>query len=136
MTSIPQSHAADQPDFALVTVLLKAEAAIVTGIGIVAYYHFGFSWWIFAGLILAPDLSAIGYAAGPRVGAWTYDLAHNYTAPSILALVGYLAHEPLLFAFAAIWVTHIGGDRLMGYGLKFSGDPRDTHLSRLSRRTQ
>lgn len=135
MTSIPQSRMTDRPDFALVPILLKVEAAIVTVIGIGAYYYFGFSWWIFVGVILAPDLSAIGYAFGTRVGAWTYDLAHNYAAPSILAAFGYLAREPLLYAFAAVWVTHIGADRLIGYGLKFPGNFKDTHLSRLSPRT-
>ena len=101
------------------------------GFGLVGFYDLGFSWWIFAALILAPDLSAIGYVGGPRLGAWTYDLVHTYVAPFTLGLIGYLVHEPLLIAIAAIWFTHIGADRLVGYGLKFTGDPKDTHLSRL-----
>jgi hypothetical protein len=33
-------------------------------------------------------------------------------------------------AVAAVWVGHIGADRLLGYGLKFESGFRDTHLGR------
>ena len=118
-----------------VAAFLKAESGIVLGLSLVCYYYLGFSWWIFAALILAPDLSAVGYIWGSRLGAWTYDLAHTYTAPFIVGLIGYSAHEPMLMALAAVWFAHIGADRLMGYGLKFSGSAKGNHLSRLSAKT-
>lgn len=115
-----------------VAILLKLEALSVLAASLAAYSLLGKSWWLFAALILAPDLSAIGYARGKTVGAWCYDLAHNYVFPAALGAVGYLAREPLAMAFAAIWFAHIAGDRVIGYGLKFGGDPKDTHLSRLA----
>jgi hypothetical protein len=43
-----------------------------------------------------------------------------------LALLG-LAIGPLAYGLAAIWVAHIGFDRLLGYGLKLDGFEQ-THL--------
>jgi hypothetical protein len=115
-----------------VPILLKSEAAAVLGLSLAAYSYLGFSWWICVALSLAPDLAFLGYLGGSRLGAWAYDLAHTYVAPIAFALAGYLAGEPWLMAGAAIWAMHIAVDRLVGYGLKFPADPRDTHLSRLS----
>ena len=49
------------------------------------YFHEGYEWWLLVVLVLAPDLSMLGYLAGPRVGAITYDLVHTYVAPVLLA---------------------------------------------------
>jgi hypothetical protein len=40
-----------------------------------AYWLSGASWWLFAVLILAPDLSLIAYWHGPRTGAVVYNRA-------------------------------------------------------------
>jgi hypothetical protein len=32
---------------------------------------------------------------------------------------------------ASIWLAHIGLDRLVGYGLKYPSDFKDTHLGRV-----
>lgn len=42
------------------------------------------------------------------------------------------AHAPL--PLALIWVNHIGVDRFMGYGLKYSDGFAWTHLGRLGKR--
>jgi hypothetical protein len=114
-----------------VALFLKAEAMLALGVALAAYGYLGFSWWLFAALILAPDLSAIGYAFGVRAGSWAYDLAHTYVAPAAPAGLGLVLHEPLPMALAAIWAAHIAGDRVVGYGLKFASGWKDTHLSRL-----
>jgi hypothetical protein len=50
-----------------VRLLLRLEGlAIATG-AVVLYADGDPSWWLFALLILAPDLSFLGYLAGPRV---------------------------------------------------------------------
>ena len=117
-----------------VAILLRSEAAVALGLGIAAYSYLGRSWWVFAALILAPDLSLLGYLRGARVGAWMYDLAHTYVGPVALALIGYGLGQPWLMAGAAVWACHVAIDRLVGYGLKFPADPKDTHLSRLASR--
>ena len=37
----------------------------------------------------------------------------------------------LAVQLALIWLSHIGGDRLLGYGLKYSTAFKDTHLDRV-----
>ena len=86
---------------------------------------------LFAVLLLAPDLSAIGYVAGHRLGAISYNLAHTYTAPAILGGIGLSASNDILVGVALIWAAHIGMDRTIGYGLKYPGGFTDTHLSRV-----
>ena len=49
--------------------LLRLESAALAALAIGLYWHGGASWWLFAALILAPDLSFIGYLRGPKVGA-------------------------------------------------------------------
>jgi hypothetical protein len=38
-----------------------------------------------------------------------------------------------LLAIAAVWAAHIGFDRMLGYGLKYSSAFGDTHLGRIGR---
>jgi hypothetical protein len=120
----------DDDGSAPVAILLKAEALGVVIASLAAFAYLGASWWWFAALVLVPDISAIGYLGGRRVGAWCYDVLHTYVGPTILGVIGYLVHEPMIMAVAAIWFGHIGVDRLIGYGLKFAGSSKDTHMSR------
>lgn len=112
--------------------ILRAEGVGALAAALALYATLGGSWWTFALLFLAPDLAMIFYAAGPRVGAIAYNLAHSYLGPVIVGLVG-VAIAPALITVAAIWVAHIGFDRALGYGLKRAGGFRDTHLGRIGR---
>lgn len=112
-------------------ILLHIEGGVLLIASIVLYAYTGGNWLIFALLILAPDLSALGYLAGNTVGSYTYNLFHTYLLPAILALYGLLAPNPLAFQLAFIWFAHIGGDRLLGYGLKYPTAFKDTHLNRV-----
>jgi hypothetical protein len=91
-------------------------------------------WWKFALLILVPDISLIGYVWGPRVGAALYNAAHSYAAPLMIALVGGALDNRALLLTGSLWIAHIGIDRALGYGLKYSTAFQDTHLGRLGRR--
>jgi hypothetical protein len=61
----------------------------------------------------------LGYLAGSRVGAASYNLFHTYAAPSLLAALGLLAESPLVVSVALVWFAHIGFDRIVGFGLKY-----------------
>jgi Domain of unknown function (DUF4260) len=113
--------------------LLKIEGAALLAAAIAAYAFLGQGWLLFAGLILAPDVSMLGYLAGPRVGAYSYNAAHVTVVPLSLVVAGYLAEMPLAVAIGLIWLAHIGIDRALGYGLKFASDFHDTHLGRIGR---
>ena len=114
-----------QPKF-----LLRVESFVITAGLLVLYGRVGGSWVLFFAAILVPDLAILGYAAGPRVGAATYNLAHTYALPVILAGSGVLgAHAPAVY-IAVIWLTHISVDRMLGLGLKYPTTFKDTHLNR------
>ena len=91
------------------------------------------SWWVCAILFLAPDLSFLGYLAGPRLGAIVYNAAHSYMAPMALMTTGFALSSPLVLSIAMIWLAHIGIDRALGYGLKYSAGFGFTHLGRIGR---
>ncbi len=46
--------------------LLRLEGLALAGAAITLYGWFGGPWWLFAALILAPDLSLFGFLSGPR----------------------------------------------------------------------
>ena len=108
--------------------LLRIEGLAVGVVSAVLYARTGASWWLFAALWLAPDLSMLGYLASPCRGARVYNAFHTYTVPITLGLLGWLLHANAFIPFALIWVNHIGVDRLMGYGLKYSTGFSWTHL--------
>ena len=89
------------------------------------------SWWVYAILFLAPDLSFLGYLAGPRLGAIVYNAAHSYMAPMALMTTGFALSSPLVLSIAMIWLAHIGIDRALGYGLKYAAGFTFTHFGRI-----
>jgi hypothetical protein len=117
-----------------VLILLRLEGLLVAVASAVVYARTGASWWMFAALWIAPDLSMLGYLKRPCLGARWYNAAHTYVLPGILALCAVLLHAHGLLPFALIWVNHIGVDRLLGYGLKYSHGFGFTHLGRLGKR--
>ncbi len=82
--------------------------------------------WLYLVLALAPDISMVGYLAGARLGATAYNLFHTDTSPIALAGVGVWFDVRLA---VLVWAAHIGADRLVGYGLKYSSGFEDTHLT-------
>ena len=50
-----------------------------------------------------------------------------------LALAALVLHAGGVLPFAVIWINHIGVDRLMGHGLKYSDGFGFTHLGRMGR---
>jgi hypothetical protein len=91
------------------------------------------SWWVYAILFLLPDLSFAAYLWGPRLGAIVYNAAHSYMAPMSLMTTGFALSSPLVLSIAMIWLAHIGIDRALGYGLKYSKGFGFTHLGRIGK---
>jgi len=112
-------------------ILLRIEGGVALVAALILYAYAGGSWLIFALLILAPDLSALGYLASARVGSYSYNIVHTYLLPAGLAFYGFLGSNPLALQLALIWVAHIGADRLLGFGLKYPTAFKDTHLDRV-----
>lgn len=119
MSNIPPSS---------VTTLLRIDGAAVAVAAIAAYAVLGGNWWIFAALILAPDLSMLAGLAGPAMGAKGYNLAHSYFVPVTIGVIAWFAGAGFLLPYMLIWVAHIAIDRALGYGLKYPGSFAETHL--------
>ena len=117
----------------LPTLFLRLEGLALLGLSVFLYAWLDQSWLLFALLVLAPDVSMLGYAAGPGVGAISYNIAHTYLIPASLIVAGVAGGAETLLAVALIWFAHIGMDRLLGYGLKMDTGFRDTHLGRIGR---
>jgi hypothetical protein len=111
--------------------LLHLEGFAVLVGAVVLYFDAGFGWLLLVVLFVAPDLSMLGYLAGPRAGALSYDLVHTYAGPLALGVAGVAGDAELAMQIAMIWLAHIGMDRLLGYGLKYPTGFRDTHLQRV-----
>jgi hypothetical protein len=111
--------------------LLGAEGVAVAAAAIALYFYADYPWWLLVALALAPDVSMVGYLAGPRVGAVCYDAVHTYVAPVALGTIGVIADADVASQVALIWLTHIGADRALGYGLKYPSAFKDTHLQRI-----
>ncbi|HYH12359.1 MAG TPA: DUF4260 domain-containing protein [Thermomicrobiales bacterium] len=113
------------------SLLLRLEGAAILLAATALYWHSGNSWWLFALLIFAPDLSMLGYLAGSRIGAMTYNLLHTLTPAVTFAALGVLLDHHWIAAVGLIWLAHIGFDRLLGYGLKYPEGFKATHLARV-----
>jgi hypothetical protein len=115
-------------------ILLRLEGLAIAAISALLYARTGASWWLFAALWLVPDLSMLGYATGRTCwGARIYNAYHNYAVPGLLALFALAFHARGLLPVALIWINHIGVDRLLGFGLKYSDGFAFTHLGRVGR---
>jgi hypothetical protein len=113
--------------------LQRLEGGVLLALSLLLYSKFGTSWWLYVLLILAPDLFMLGYFRGPRIGASVYNLGHTWLLPGILTAAGVLGSSRLFASLALIWFGHIGGDRLLGYGVKLPSAFQDTHLGRIGR---
>jgi hypothetical protein len=97
------------------------------------YAVWGGSWWVYLILFLVPDISIVAYLSGPKFGAMIYNAMHSYMVPMTLMVTGFGLAAPLLLSIAIIWLAHIGIDRALGFGLKYSAGFGFTHLGRIGK---
>lgn len=90
-----------------------------------------FKWfWI---LLLAPDISAVGYLLGNKIGAYCYNFFHHKAVAIILILIGYYLNNSIIQGIGFILFAHSSIDRALGYGLKYVTGFKDTHLGRIGK---
>jgi hypothetical protein len=113
--------------------LLKLEEAAMLVFGMYLFTLLGYQWWWFAILILAPDLSMLGYLGGNVIGAWIYNLFHHRGVAIGIYLLGLYLNNQLLQFAGIILFSHCCMDRLFGYGLKYEKGFRFTHLGEIGK---
>jgi hypothetical protein len=95
---------------------LRLEGLVVFALALAGYVLLEGPIWLLLVLALAPDLSMLGYLAGPRVGSLSYNVVHTYALALVLGAFGLWADVRLALLLALIWIGHIGADRLVGTG--------------------
>lgn len=112
-------------------ILLRLEGLAVLAGTVTLYAYQGYNWWMFGLLLLSPDVAMVAYALNTRMGSLAYNLLHTSVFPILSGLFSLISGYNLGLSLALIWLAHIGMDRVMGYGLKYSTSFKDTHLSRV-----
>ena len=108
--------------------LLKLENLALTALAVFLFARLDFAWWWYPVLFLTPDLSMVGYLAGPTVGAWTYNVVHHKATAVIVYVLGAVLSVPWLQLAGAVLLGHSSFDRVFGYGLKYLDSFQHTHL--------
>ena len=108
--------------------IIKLEELAMFGLSIWALYILNAPWWCYLLLLLGPDISFIGYAAGNRVGAYVYNLFHHKGIAVLMYVTGVLIHDTNLQIAGIILFGHSSMDRFFGYGLKLMEGFKFTHL--------
>ena len=63
--------------------LLRLEGAALALGAVYLYHRIGANWWLFAALILVPDVSFAAYFLGTRPGAIAYNAMHVRSCRSL-----------------------------------------------------
>lgn len=114
--------------------ILKLEELAMFLACVYTLYIFDAAWWMYPVLLLGPDISMLGYLAGNKVGAWSYNFFHHKGIASILLITGVYANIDQLFFAGVILFGHASMDRLAGYGLKYENGFKFTHLGEIGKK--
>lgn len=107
--------------------LVLEEVAIFAGC-LVAFALGSWQWWFFPAFLLLPDISMLGYAFGPKLGAVLYNIFHHRALALAAVTAGMLLPSSWLILAGIVLLAHISMDRALGYGLKQFRGFRYTHL--------
>jgi hypothetical protein len=108
--------------------LLQLEELAEMLLALVVFAHLPYAWWVLPATFLLPDLSMVGYVAGPRTGAFCYNVAHHKALAVAVGVSGWVLGQPVLLLAGTVLLGHSAFDRLLGYGLKYATGFKDTHL--------
>lgn len=110
---------------------LKLEELGMFLLGIYGFALLDFPWWWFLVLLLAPDIGALGYLLGNKLGAICYNLFHHKGIAILVYFVGIYVGSEVLQLIGTIIFSHASLDRMFGYGLKYENGFKYTHLGKI-----
>jgi len=113
--------------------LILLEEAAMLALTIFILISFGAGWWVYLLLLLGPDISMLGYLAGDKAGAVTYNFLHHKAIAVIIFLIGFVNHFYWLEIIGLIIFGHSSMDRMLGYGLKYFTGFKFTHLGEIGK---
>lgn len=113
--------------------VLKLEELAMTALAIyfLNQHLLGLSWWVWALLFFAPDISMLGYLINTRIGAVCYNIFHHKGIAIIVIAIGYIMNVEISLTIGILLFAHSSFDRIWGYGLKYEDNFKNTHLGML-----
>ena len=116
--------------------ILKLEEAAMFVLCIYALYLFHVAWWVYLLVLIAPDISFIGYTGGNKLGAVCYNLFHHKGVAIAIFLTGFILKIEWTQIIGIILFGHSSMDRTLGYGLKLSQGFKYTHLGVIGKKVK
>ena len=113
--------------------ILKWEELALFVLSTYALYDMHVQWWVYLLLFLGPDISMLGYTAGNRAGAISYNLFHHKGIAVIFFIAGWLSGISVLQVIGIVLFGHSCMDRVFGYGLKYFTGFKFTHLGSIGK---
>ena len=80
------------------------------------YGWLGGPWLLVIPFLLLPDISAVGYLRGPRLGAFTYNLVHNWAVGLGVLGLGFASDSAPIALAGAVLVPTSGWTVRSGMG--------------------
>jgi hypothetical protein len=114
--------------------ILKLEEAAMFVLSIYALSLLNVSWWVYLLILIVPDISFLGYAAGNKVGAVCYNFFHHKGVAIAIFLTGFILKDEWLQINGILLFGHSSMDRALGYGLKLSHGFKYTHLGMIGKK--
>lgn len=111
--------------------LIQVEEFAMMGLSIYGLYLLDVSWWFYLILLIGPDMSMLGYLAGEKIGAISYNLFHHKAIAISVFIIGLIINSWILQVLGIILFGHSSMDRILGYGLKYFTAFTDTHLGKI-----
>jgi len=113
--------------------VLRVEGLSIFSLALFLYHSLGYSWATFGIYFLVPDISLIGYLVNNKFGAIAYNCSHAIIGACLVLALSVSLGSELLQIVGLIWLAHIGFDRALGYGLKYSQGFGYTHLGTIGK---
>lgn len=113
---------------------LKLEELAMFLASVCVLYYFDAAWWLYLLLLLGPDISMLGYLAGDKIGASSYNLFHHKGIAIVLIAAGFMIDNDVLLTTGVILFGHASMDRVAGYGLKYENGFKFTHLGEIGKK--
>lgn len=111
--------------------VIRLEALFIFILSLYCYFLLGESWLLFFLTWIFPDVGMIGFLRDKKIGTIFYNLTHTYLVSLSFIIAGFIFDQNLLLALGIIFTNHIGLDRFLGFGLKYSSGFKDTHIQKL-----
>ncbi len=113
--------------------VISLEEIAITAVAIYFLYYqtLGMATWLLVVLFFTPDISMLGYLAGNKAGAISYNIFHHRGLAVAVASFGYFLDLQGMITIGLLLFAHASFDRIFGYGLKYSSGFKHTHLGDL-----